>query len=350
VKKLTAAEFRRRLGELQQRKQEIVALIKDENTGLREQQRLNSELRRVEADIIDLQIKIAESLAEDEVARQKATKAAENHAEATRDESDAIKEMAVEATHDLTGLIDDVTYYRSIAAGEQRRIAEEQAEREKELAREVLEERKRIAATYLQTMSSIMSSVTQIMSNSSQARLNRLDAYYDRERDRIENSMLSDEEKYQRLQELDEERERRTKEIQRQQAIRERNMALFQIAIQTAVAVVEALPNIFKVAMVLAMGAAQAAAVATQPLPQLDEGGMLVRDQIVQAHANELIAPLPGVAAAIVDDIERRGGLGAPGGMPRVLVLRIGSREFDAFVEGEIDNGRIKLNPRSMKR
>lgn len=65
---------------------------------------------------------------------------------------------------------------------------------------------------------------------------------------------------------------RKEKDIKRQQAIADKQQALFSIAINTAAAVVKALPNPFLIALSIATGAVQAALVASRPIPKFAKG------------------------------------------------------------------------------
>lgn len=69
--------------------------------------------------------------------------------------------------------------------------------------------------------------------------------------------------------------------IKRQQAQADKNQALFNIAINTAVGVSKAVPNPYLIALTLALGAAQAAVVSARPLPQYNKGTKFVKGQDV---------------------------------------------------------------------
>ena len=71
---------------------------------------------------------------------------------------------------------------------------------------------------------------------------------------------------------LREERDRKERELRRKQVQAERENALFEIAINTASAIVQALPNIPLSIAVGAIGAVQAAIVQSQPLPEFKDG------------------------------------------------------------------------------
>lgn len=109
--------------------------------------------------------------------------------------------------------------------------------------------------------------------------LERIDKREERERQSIENSALSEEEKSRRIQALEErnqaERER-IEQQQRQNQIRQarfdKTQAIVKAAINTAVAVTAVLPNFVLAAIVGAMGALQVATIAAKPIPQYFRG------------------------------------------------------------------------------
>lgn len=73
-------------------------------------------------------------------------------------------------------------------------------------------------------------------------------------------------------QEIERQYEERRKRIQRQQAESQKRMAIFNAVINTAQAVVAALPNFVLAAIVGVIGAAQVALIASQPIPQFYKG------------------------------------------------------------------------------
>ena len=72
--------------------------------------------------------------------------------------------------------------------------------------------------------------------------------------------------------EIERQYEERRKRIQRQQAESQKRMAIFNAVINTAQAVVAALPNFVLAAIVGVIGAAQVALIASQPIPQFYKG------------------------------------------------------------------------------
>jgi hypothetical protein len=118
-----------------------------------------------------------------------------------------------------------------------------------------------IAQESLSSLSSLFSSISQIQRNAFQEEQNLL-------QEQLEQGLITREE-------FDE----KTKEIRRKQAAAEKDAAIFQAVIATSQAVMQALantppPESYALAAVAgALGAAQIAAIASQPLPQFAEGG-----------------------------------------------------------------------------
>lgn len=118
---------------------------------------------------------------------------------------------------------------------------------------------------------------------------NLVDTLYGNEEERIKQSSLSEEAKAKKIAQL-----------KRKQASWDKAQAVVDIAIQTSLAVVKALPNIVLSGIIAALGAAQAAAVLAQPLPPVplatggivmpQEGGTLA--QIAEAGQPEVVFPL----------------------------------------------------------
>lgn len=141
-----------------------------------------------------------------------------------------------------------------------------------------------------------------------------LENYYERERQLILSSGRSEQAKADAIKVLDEQTEKRKRAIQRKEARAAKALALFQIAINTASAIAQALPNIPLAIAVGALGAVQAAIAASTPIPALAQGGVLYGPSLVLAgeYANaksnpEIIAPLSKLKDLIGD---QTGGYG----------------------------------------
>lgn len=108
--------------------------------------------------------------------------------------------------------------------------------------------------------------------------------------------------------------DRRRRELQRRQARRQKVLSLFDIGINTASAVAEALPNIPLSIAVGILGTAQGAIVASTPLPALAEGGFFSGPALIGEAGREFAFPIDGpqgqsamslMADRIVDSMNR---------------------------------------------
>src|SRR5690606_29920603 len=158
--------------------------------------------------------------------------------------------------------------------------------------------RRQTAQDYLSTMSDMLSRVESIFGQHFQNREQELRNWYDAEKEKIEASQISEEEKHLALEELDKEREAREREMARRQAEADKAFAIFSIIINTSRAAIEALPNLALSAVVTAMGVGQMALVAAQPLPALAKGGYAVGETLAIVgdspvrESGELILPM----------------------------------------------------------
>lgn len=90
---------------------------------------------------------------------------------------------------------------------------------------------------------------------------------------RQEQGEITEEQYHQKREDLREKFDQKEQKLKQKQAKREKKQAIFQSIVDTAAAVVEALPNIPLSVAVGAMGAAQTAAIAAEPIPQFASGG-----------------------------------------------------------------------------
>jgi len=151
-----------------------------------------------------------------------------------------------------------------------------------------------------------------------------LDNNYQRERENIENSQMLQEEKTKALENLDVKYEKKRKAIKKRQAIADKAMGIFEVGINTAVAIMNAAKdfiwplNLIVGAIMGALGAAQTIAIASKPIP-LANGGIArstdggITAQIAEGGQDEAIVPMKTgvkeIAAAIVDAIDQTGRL-----------------------------------------
>jgi len=158
-----------------------------------------------------------------------------------------------------------------------------------------------------------------IMAQFSQNRLMRLDNEERRKIEEVQNSQKTEEQKEAAIQKIQEESDRKRKKLEREQAIRQKAAALFNIALNTASAIVEALPNIPLSIAIGALGAAEAVAVASEPMPFF-EGGMIQGSQsgvnalVGERNQDELVFPLQRGIDALADGlIDRLANVELPG-------------------------------------
>ncbi|HRN80173.1 MAG TPA: phage tail tape measure protein [Ferruginibacter sp.] len=91
----------------------------------------------------------------------------------------------------------------------------------------------------------------------------------------LDNKLISQAQYDKEIQRINEEQERKEKEIQIRQAKRQKAISLFEAITSTAAGIAKALPNLFLAAMVAAMGAIQIGTIASSPLPEMGDGGLL---------------------------------------------------------------------------
>ncbi len=151
---------------------------------------------------------------------------------------------------------------------------------------------------YLSTAQDMLGRVGAIFSQSFTNREREIDNWYQNQKNTLDASLLDEEQKEAAIKELDEERDRRKREIARKQAVAEKASTLFSIAINTARAAIEALPNLVLSGIIAAMGAVQAGLVVAEPLPALKKGGWAVGETAVvvgdtpSRERGELILPM----------------------------------------------------------
>ena len=128
----------------------------------------------------------------------------------------------------------------------------------------------------------LMSGVNDLFNALDDAKLQKAQEGYDKEsemlKEQLDNGYITQEEYDKKQKDLDKNLEKEQKKIARQQAIREKAMSMFQIAIDTATGIMKAVAaspltgGMPWSAIVSAVGAVQLAAVAAQPLPKAARG------------------------------------------------------------------------------
>ncbi len=235
-----------------------------------------------------------------------------------------------------------------------------------QLRKEESEKDKRELQKRLRMTSNIGNKLDGILSKFSDNKMKRLEFASQKEIDAIKHSQLTDEQKELAIQKIEEDTEKKRQKLERQRAIREKAAALFNIAINTASAIVEALPNIPLSILVGALGVAEGVAVATAPLP-FQEGALIkgsergVAGLVGEENQDELIFPLEQGIGLFIDGLMERlaeieipafgtPALAGAGGPARTVNLNIGTFIGDERglkeLERRLDTIRIAENQR----
>lgn len=139
-------------------------------------------------------------------------------------------------------------------------------------------------------------------------RIESINQRAEREKQVIADSLMSEEEKALAIEEIDKGAAEKKRKIARQQAILDKAQALFSIGINTAVAIVKALPNVFLSAAIGVLGGLQAIAVAARPLP-MRKGGLVrggrggVVAEVGEADQDELVLPMRSGVSELVNQM-----------------------------------------------
>jgi TP901 family phage tail tape measure protein len=175
----------------------------------------------------------------------------------------------------------DVQYYDDKIA-EERRLADEEKQLDIEIAaakKALDEDEKERNRTKRELEISMAGQVFDIVNGINDIRMQNVENRYVKEREAIENSLLSEEDKKEKLSALDEKEAKEKRKIARQAAIAGKVQALFNIAMFTAEALVKAMTllppfNMIYAGIIKGLSIAQAAVVMAAPLP-MKKGGLL---------------------------------------------------------------------------
>lgn len=203
------------------------------------------------------------------------------------------------------------------------------------------------------------------LQNWSNRRNDSIDAWYEKEREAIEANITDEDERRQALEDLDadlqhkkdehnKEYDKKKRALARKQAKEEKMMALFQIAINTAAAIVKSLPNYILAAIVFATGAIEAAIVAARPLPyQL--GGMAKKMQLGGYGGGDTVPALlePGemiMRKEIVrDNMPALAAMSAGEGAMFHITVNLGSRLLYDDITKASKNGQIIIDANNVR-
>ncbi len=192
-----------------------------------------------------------------------------------------------------------------------------------------------------------------------QNRIADLDEEYQRKKETVDKSLMTDEQKYATTERLDREYERKKRAIQKQAFEMQKKISLATAAINIAEAITKALTaapppyNIILAAISAAAGAFQIAAIAAQKFPGAQRGAIVEREGLVHVHRNEIISPIEKLPMIIQQIPNLQGG-----GMPRqnkvylTLPISVGGREIKRevveIIQEESFGGRLKISARAI--
>jgi hypothetical protein len=161
---------------------------------------------------------------------------------------------------------------------------------------------------YTSAASDAANGLENVLSGLNENELIRIDQRLEKQKAAIMKSQMSDEEKAKAIEAIEIEADKRKTAIAKKQAAIDKAAALFSIGINTAVAVVKALPNLILAGIIGALGIAQAVVVASKPLP-LAEGAVVkkrpggILAQIGEGNDDEIVMPVQSGIQGIVDGI-----------------------------------------------
>lgn len=189
---------------------------------------------------------------------------------------------------------------------------------------------------WLGAVQTLVDGISSLLSMATQNRLQEIENQNTAETEAINNSSLSEEQKKKKIDDLNADTAKREKDIKRKAAKDQKAMAIMSAIVGTAVAVVNALGQsgnpilgIVMAAIIGALGLAQIALIAAQPLP-LARGAFIkgrrggVQTEIGEGEQDEIVMPLRTGIQALADGVMNRINsfstpalAGAGGGMTR---------------------------------
>jgi hypothetical protein len=297
--------------------------IANRREDLKDQERTLEEKRKIE---VDAAMKLGADVAAvnalyDELEKKKKDEAAAKVKELDQKEYDSLISK-IDATLNTEMQKLDEEYNAAIAIAEKTgndtlRIEEYYAKKREELRAKENTDKISKAKDALSFGSSIVNELNNVMTMYHNMEMARIDAELNKGIEAINSSAMSKEEKEKAIQALEEESNKKRIELQREQAARDKGMAIFNIALKTAEAIMSAMTLAWPLNLVMALfaggvGIAQTAIVAATPLP-MAEGGLAQSDpgkgvfaQIGEGSQDELVLPMETGADRLADGIVTR--------------------------------------------
>lgn len=225
-----------------------------------------------------------------------------------------------ETTDAIIALSDKAVEAEEKANEERGKALEEKKEKLKEFFREWKKEEDELHEVQIQSILNVAqamvemnSYISSIIDNFYQKQFNLLDAKEQKEIDNINKSVMNEENKASAISTIQKKYDTERKKIMREQAKKDKAFALFGAIVNTAGAIVAALnasgPMWYKIMMAIivgAMGAAQIAVIASQPLP-LARGGLIksgkggIQAEIGEGTEDEMVLPMKTGVQVLAD-------------------------------------------------
>ena len=167
---------------------------------------------------------------------------------------------------------------------ENRKITELDAieqEKRTQKQREEIQKRLADAQTYFSSIASFANSINDLQSSFTNSRLQEIDRQFKREKNAIEQSGLSQEERVARIAKAEEEYNKKKAEELERQAIFEKAIKIFNAGVGTASAIIQVISSTPPYAwpalipLAAATGAVQTAAIIAEPIPKYATGGIV---------------------------------------------------------------------------
>jgi len=172
-------------------------------------------------------------------------------------------------------------------------------------------------------VASVVSQIISLYNQQTQNKITLIDQQMEKEIAALDKSKMSNEEYQAAVSKIQKEADRKTRELKRDQAKREKALAIFNAIINTAAGIAASLAQggifgIVMAAIVAALGIAQIAIIAAQPLP-LQKGAMVkgnrggVQAEVGEGEEDELVLPMRTGVGILADMIiEKLSNLSLP--------------------------------------
>jgi hypothetical protein len=204
--------------------------------------------------------------------QEKSIKSQDDILKAIADRFKQQKELEEQGTKDLEDLLKDQRTVEEKAADEVIKEGEKQADRKLKIDEKLVDDRLKIEENLQQAKEDLISDGMNAIFNFNAMRLEKeLDALDKEKEAKLSNKKLTEAQKAK----IEEEYDKKSAAIKRKQAVNDKLQAMFNIALNTGMGVMNALSKVITaplVPFIIAMGAIQLAMAAAQPIPKFAKG------------------------------------------------------------------------------